>query len=84
MGWPRSEWTIFFKMPTGKTTTLHVHPTWRIIGLQSRLEVVHGQCPPDSASLRFAGSRLDPHVSLSETRVRHESTIQVVIRLRGD
>lgn len=84
MGWQCPEWSIYFKMPAGGTVTMHVHPTWTVIGLQSLLEVMHGLGPPDSASMIFAGRRLAPCIGLSETGVQHESTIHVGLKLRGD
>lgn len=84
MGWQRPELTIFFKMPTGETTTMRVHSAWTVAGLESLLEVLHRQGPPGTGRLINAGRRLEPRMSLSETQVQNESTIHITMLLRGD
>ena len=86
MGWQRPEWTVFFKKPAGKTTTNAWSSCVKFVRLQKSPRGgawLTESGPPDFS---YMNATVAFYVGLSETQVRHESTIllQVVIGLKGD
>lgn len=74
---------VFVKTLTGKTMTFNVWPPTTVLDVKRMIQDSEG-IPADQGCLVFAGNRLDdPNRTLWEYCIMRESTLHLILRLRG-
>merc|ERR1711936_44625 len=75
---------IFAKPPSGKTITVECELDWTVGDLKIKLEdKLDGLLSPEDMSIIYAGKQLVNDDTLEASRITKESTVHVVVILRG-
>ncbi len=75
---------IFVESWMGRKRTFKVSSSDKILELKKMIQNRDGHIPPDQCKLVFAGRLLENDRTLDDYLIQKESTIHIILRLRGD
>ncbi|CAF4160803.1 unnamed protein product [Adineta steineri] len=76
------DFCLHVKTLTGKTIALNVNSQMSMLSVKELIQDVEG-IPPDQQRLKFYGKKLEDHKTLSNYNISDESTLHLILRLRG-
>ncbi|PKY38724.1 ubiquitin-domain-containing protein [Rhizophagus irregularis] len=79
---PLSTMTVYARTLTGTTIPLCLNKSNKISDIKQMIQTREG-IPPDQQRLLMAGKQLEDDRTLEDYNIQHESTVHLVLRLRG-